>query len=201
MKRIGWYLILLICLLGYQVHAVAQNISVSAPSHVAAGENFRVAYTINTRDVEEFRMGAVQDGLEVIAGPYTSSQSSYQMINGHTSSSSSVTITYTLYAAKNGTFNIGASHAIVDGRNLASRAVKITVSGHAQRTNGAPSMHGQNSYDQPRMRTAGSAISGSDLFIKVSANKKRVHEQEPILLTYKVYTQVELTQLKVRCQT
>lgn len=96
MKKIGWYLILLICLLGYQVHAVAQHISVSAPSHVAAGENFRVAYTINTRDVEEFRMGAVQDGLEVIAGPYTSSQSSYQMINGHTSSSSSVTITYTL---------------------------------------------------------------------------------------------------------
>lgn len=96
MKRIGWYLILLICLLGYQVHAVAQHISVSAPSHVAAGENFRVAYTINTRDVEEFRMGAVQDGLEVIAGPYTSSQSSYQMINGHTSSSSSVTITDTV---------------------------------------------------------------------------------------------------------
>ena len=155
MKRIGWYLILLICLLGYQVHAVAQHISVSAPSHVAAGENFRVAYTINTRDVEEFRMGAVQDGLEVIAGPYTSSQSSYQMINGHTSSSSSVTITYTLYAAKNGTFNIGASHAIVGGRSLASHAVKITVSGHAQRTNGAPSMHGQDSYDQPRMRTAG----------------------------------------------
>ena len=54
MKKIGWYLILLICLLGYQVHAVAQHISVSAPSHVAAGENFRVAYTINTRDVEEF---------------------------------------------------------------------------------------------------------------------------------------------------
>ena len=45
MKRIGWYMILLICLLGYQVHAVAQHISVSAPSHVAAGENFRVAYT------------------------------------------------------------------------------------------------------------------------------------------------------------
>lgn len=196
MKKIGWYLILLICLLGYQVHAVAQHISVSAPSHVAAGENFRVAYTINTRDVEEFRMGAVQDGLEVIAGPYTSSQSSYQMINGHTSSSSSVTITYTLYAAKNGTFNIGASHAVVGGRSLASHAVRITVSGHAQHTNGAPSMHGQNSYDQPRMRTAGSAISGSDLFIKVSANKKRVHEQEPILLTYKVYTQVELTQLE-----
>ena len=141
-------------------------------------------------------MGGVQDGLEVIAGPYTSSQSSYQMINGHTSSSSSVTITYTLYAAKNGSFTIGASHALVGGKRLSSRPVKIQVSGHAQRTNGAPNMHGQDSYDQPRMRSAGSAISGSDLFIKVSASKKRVHEQEPILLTYKVYTQVDLTQLE-----
>jgi tetratricopeptide (TPR) repeat protein len=196
MKKIGWYIILLLMMLGYHVHVDAQHISVSAPSHVAAGENFRVAYTINTSDVEEFRMGGVQDGLEVIAGPYTSSQSSYQMINGHTSSSSSVTITYTLYAAKNGSFTIGASHALVGGKRVSSRPVKIQVSGHAQRTNGAPNMHGQDSYDQPRMRSAGSAISGSDLFIKVSASKKRVHEQEPILLTYKVYTQVDLTQLE-----
>lgn len=196
MKKIGWYIILLLMMLGYHVHVDAQHISVSAPSHVAAGENFRVAYTINTSDVEEFRLGGVQEGLEVIAGPYTSSQSSYQMINGHTSSSSSVTITYTLYAAKNGSFTIGASHAVVGGKRLSSRPVKIQVSGHAQRTNGAPNMHGQNSYDQPHMRSAGSAISGSDLFIKVSASKKRVHEQEPILLTYKVYTQVELTQLE-----
>ena len=195
MKKIGWYIILLL-LLGYHVHVDAQHISVSAPSHVAAGENFRVAYTINTSDVEEFRMGGVQEGLEVIAGPYTSSQSSYQMINGHTSSSSSVTITYTLYAAKNGSFTIGASHALAGGKRLSSRPVKIQVSGHAQRTNGAPNMHGQDSYDQPRMRSAGSAISGSDLFIKISASKKRVHEQEPILLTYKVYTQVDLTQLE-----
>ena len=196
MKKIGWYIILLLMMLGYHVHVDAQHISVSAPSHVAAGENFRVAYTINTSDVEDFRMGGVQDGLEVIAGPYTSSQSSYQMINGHTSSSSSVTITYTLYAAKNGSFTIGASHAVVGGKRLSSRPVKIQVSGHAQRTNGAPNMHGQNSYDQPHMRSAGSAISGSDLFIKVSASKKRVHEQEPVLLTYKVYTQVDLTQLE-----
>ena len=196
MKKIGWYIILLLMMLGYHVHVDAQHISVSAPSHVAAGENFRVAYTINTSDVEEFRMGGVQEGLEVIAGPYTSSQSSYQMINGHTSSSSSVTITYTLYAAKNGSFTIGASHALVGGKRLSSRPVKIQVSGHAQRTNGAPNMHGQDNYDQPRMRSAGSAISGSDLFIKVSASKKRVHEQEPILLTYKVYTQVDLTQLE-----
>lgn len=45
------------------------------------------------------------------------------------------------------------------------------------------------------MRAAGTAISGSDLFIKVTASKQHVREQEPILLTYKVYTLVGLTQL------
>lgn len=195
MKYIGRNTVLMVCMMGAALHAAAQQIVVSAPSQVAAGENFRVSYTINTRDVEEFRMGGVPEALEVIAGPYTSSQSSYQMINGHTSSSSSVTITYTLYAAKNGIFTIGASHALVDGKKLVSKAVKVNVSGHAARnaSNGAPRMHGDS--DEPGMRQAGTAISGSDLFIKVSANKRVVHEQEPILLTYKVYTQVDLTML------
>lgn len=198
MKHVGRYIILMICLMGSYAYVAAQQITVSAPSHVAAGENFRVSYTINTRDVEEFRMGGVPEALEVIAGPYTSSQSSYQMINGHTSSSSSVTITYTLYAAKNGSFTIGASHAMVGGKKLVSKAVKVTVSGQAAHNanGGAPRMHGSADSDEPRMRQAGSAISGSDLFIKVSANKKSVHEQEPILLTYKVYTQVDLTRLE-----
>ena len=49
---------------------------------------------------------------------------------------------------------------------------------------------------QTETRSAGTPISGSDLFIKVSASKKRVVEQEPVLLTYKVYTLVSLTQLE-----
>lgn len=180
-------------LLGSHGEAEAQ-ISVSVPSHVAAGENFRLAYTINTQDVEDFRVGNIPSGLEVIAGPYTSTQSSYQVVNGHTSSSSSVTYTYTLYASKDGTFNIPAAHARVNGRNVASRAVRVTVSGHAS-TSGAPKMH-QDEQAEQHLQAAGSRITGEDLFIKVSANKKRVHEQEPVLLTYKVYTLVDLTQLE-----
>ena len=186
-------------MLGLAEEAKAQRVAVSAPTHVAAGENFRVAYTVNAREVEEFRMGNVPDGLEVIAGPYTSSQSSYQVVNGHTSSSSSfLCATFnqvkqwnTLSNVKD-TDSIGTSHALVYGKKLAAHPVKITVSGHAHNSGGAPRMHNDDA-DEPRMRQAGSAISGKDLFIKVTANKKRVHEQEPILLTYKVYTLVDLT--------
>ncbi|MDD6553026.1 MAG: BatD family protein [Prevotellaceae bacterium] len=176
------------------VVAVAQ-IQVSAPSHVAAGENFRLAYTINTDDVEDFRCGAVPGGLEVIAGPYQSSQSSFQVINGHTSSSSSVTITYTLYAAKDGSFTIGPAHAIVRGRHLQSRAVRVAVTGRARNGGGAPQMHNDPSAGAA-IQSAGSRITPSELFIRVTANKKHVHEQEPVLLTYKVYTTVDLTSLE-----
>lgn len=175
--------------------AVAQSISVQAPDHVALGENFRLSYTINTQDVEDFRAGNIPSAIEVIAGPYESRQSSYQMINGHTSSSSSITYTYTLYAGKNGTYTIPAAHARIAGKHVSSQAIRITVSGSARNANNVtPKMH--NDYDESGIRSEGSRISGNDLFIKVSANKKRVHEQEPVLLTYKVYTTVDLTQLE-----
>lgn len=183
-------LMLLLCVTF--VHA--QGISVSAPSNVATGENFRISYTINTQNVEDFRAASIPAGLEVIAGPYTSQQSSVQVVNGHTNSFSSITYTYTLYAEKAGTYTIQGARARVNGHNVTSHAVHIKVSG-AARQNGSsrPDMHDDNA--EGRMRDAGSRISGNDLFVKVSANKRRVHEQEPILLTYKVYTLVDLTQL------
>ena len=175
----------------------SQVIRVSAPSRVEAGENFRVSFKVTTQDVDDFRSGLHStDVVEVIAGPYTSSESSFQMVNGHTSSSSSITYTYTLYAAKSGVYNIPAAHARVGGKQISSSPAKVTVVGSAQgRGNNSPKMHEDDNY-QPHMRAAGSAISGRDLFIKVSANKKKVYEQEPILLTYKVYTLVDLTQLE-----
>ena len=169
----------------------AQTLTGSAPSQVAAGEQFRLTYTINTDDVDGFRAGNIPDELEILMGPSTSRQSSFQMVNGHTSSSSSITYTYILCATANGTFTIPPARATVNGKQITSNSLRIKVSGHAQSNNGS-----QRQQRQPSgVRSAGTPISGSDLFIKVSANKSRVHEQEPILLTYKVYTLVELTSL------
>ena len=124
----------------------------------------------------------------LLMGPSTSTQSSFSMVNGHTSQSSTVTYTYILCALKNGTFTIPAASITAEGKQITSNAVKIQVSGSAQ-SNG-------RSNQQTETRPAGSQISGSDLFIKVSASKKHVVEQEPVLLTYKVYTLVSLTQLE-----
>ena len=184
-------------------HIVAQTLTGRAPSQVAVGEQFRLSYTVNTQDVRGFRAGRIPEGFEVLMGPSTSTQSSFQMVNGHTSSTSSVTYTYILVAHKNGSFTIPAARITADGKTIESNEIPIRVIGQSQQSRGAGGSQSQSGYNQrhqpqspaDEIRPAGSAISGGDLFIKVSASKRRVLEQEPILLTYKVYTLVGLTDL------
>ena len=175
----------------------AQNIRVDGPTAVYNGEQFQIRYIVNTTDVKGFRMGTPPDAFEVLMGPSTSTQQSFSMVNGKTSHTSSVTYTYVLLARKTGTFVIPSAHATVAGSNVSSQALKITVTANpnpnaGQQGGGRP----QQQRSPARVNRAGTQITGNDLFIKVSANKSHVHEQEPILLTYKVYTQVELTQLQ-----
>ena len=172
--------------------ALAQTLTGRAPAQVAVGEQFRLSYTVNTDDAKGFRAGDIPNAFDVLMGPSTSQQSSFQMVNGHTSSSSSITYTYILSAKKNGTFTIPAAHVTAGGKSITSNELHIKVSGQAQQ-GGQQGGHQQSSTGE--IRNAGSAISGSDLFIKVTASKQHVREQEPILLTYKVYTLVGLTQL------
>ena len=193
--KVDWKVKVLLVLFSFQCSlftSLSQTLTGSAPSHVGVNEQFRLTYTVNTQNVSDFRAGDIPEGLEVLIGPNRSMQSSYQMINGHTSSSSSITYTYIVSATKNGTFTIPPAHVVVGGKSIASNSLTVKVSGTAS----SARQQRQQDDEGGEMRDAGSQISGSDLFIKVSANKSRVYEQEPILLTYKVYTLVSLTQLR-----
>lgn len=174
--------------------ATAQTLTVRAPQQVAVGEQFRLQYTANTQDVSGFRVGQIPDAFEVLMGPSTSTQSSVQIVNGRTTVSSSVTYTYILSATSHGTFTIPPAHINAGGKQVSSSAAKIVVSGQAHSQQGGGRNQGQRQPGRPR--AAGSAITAEDLFIKVIASKRRVVEQEPVLLTYKVYSLVDLTQLE-----
>lgn len=177
--------------------ASAQRVTVNMPSHVAVGEQFQIEYSVNTQDVHSFNPGHMPDGVELLYGPSTSSQSSFQIINGHTSSSSSVTYTYVAVATKKGTFTLPAAHANVGGRSVASTPVKLTASGATHASN-QPYGHNRRNNDDDGYsyhHSSDNVPAGEELFIHVTASKHHVHEQEPVLITYKVYTLVELTQL------
>ena len=187
-----------ICLLIWMAcMAQAQTVSVSVPSKVMVGETFRLQYTVNTKDVDgKLQLGELPAELEVVYGPSVSQQESYNVINGHASGSSSVTYTYMIMCEKNGTYNIPPAHIKVGGKTLASGPARVVVGGSSSSNSGSGGarMH-QDKSDEPEMSKAGTPITANDLFIRVAASKTRVHEQEPILLSYKVYTRVKLTQL------
>ena len=195
MKRLFLFLSFLILNI---VAALAQHITANAPQQVATGQQFRLQYSIDTQDISDFSMGQVPDAFEVLMGPSRSTSSSFQIINGKTSQSSSTTLTYILVANKNGTFTLPSASVTADGKKISSNTVKIVVSGQAQgQNNGGGSGSGNSrQHRDTQEQDMGKNISGNELFIRVSANKKRVYEQEPILLTYKVYSLVNLTQLE-----
>jgi len=178
--------------------AQAQQLTANAPQQVAVGQQFRLTYTVNSHDVSGFRVGQIPtDAFDVLMGPSTSTQSSISIVNGRTTQSSTITYTFILSALKNGTFTIPAATIQVGGQQVTSNTVKITVSGTPQQSGGGNAGGGrQRRQQQDEIRPTGSNISASDLFITVTASKKHVVEQEPILLTYKVYTLVGLTQLE-----
>ena len=181
------YILLFIVNFYLSFTCLGQQINVTAPSKVSVGENFRIAYTIKNQEIDDFRSNLrSSDEVEIIAGPYTSKMSSFNVVNGHTTSTSSITYTYTLTANKAGTYSVPAAYAKINGKGISSHALKIVITGQVSNKNNSNNTTANSS----------TKISGNELFIKVTANKKKVHEQEPILLTYKVYTTLELTQLE-----
>ena len=91
-------------------------------------------------------------------------------------------------ADKEGTYTIPGATVMVNGNTHTSNSVKIKVLPPDQDA-------GQGNKSSSRNQVAGSKITDKELFITATASKTNVYEQEAFLLTYKVYTQVNLTNL------
>ena len=160
---------------------------------VVSGDQVRLVFTVNSQDIKDFRAPSIK-GFDVLMGPSRSQQSSIQIINGKRTSNSSTAFTYILLAGSPGTYTIPAASVEVNGEKVFSNAISIKVLPQDQ-TSGNSGNNGGGSASSSRSQAAGSRISTNDLFITATASKTTVHEQEAILLTYKVYTVVNLRQL------
>ena len=192
MRKVIFFLLLILT----TVHAWADNkatLTADAPDVVVSGDQFRLTFTVNTQKVKDFRAPSITKGFDVLMGPSRSQQSSTQIINGKVSSSSSITYTYILMAGDAGTYTIPAASIEANGEKIFSNAVTIKVLPPDQSASG--SKGSQKSGAQAGNQAASGRITSNDLFITVTASKTTVHEQEAILLTYKVYTLVNLRQL------
>ena len=175
-----------IALLALTVQAYADDkmtFTASAPDAVAVGDQFRLSYTVNTQKVKNFRAPSIK-GFDVLMGP--SRSYSMQSINGNTTET--LTFTYILLAQKEGEYTIPGATITANGDQMLSNSVKIKVL-PADKTNSSQSGNVQST---SRSSSSGTSISNNDLFITATASKTTAYEQEAILLTYKIYTVVDL---------
>lgn len=157
---------------------------VEAPSSVDINEPyFQIRYHINTSETSHLASPSFA-GFDLLAGPSVSTQQSFSSVNGHSSSNSSSTFTYTLAPQKKGQFTIPPASVQVNGKTYHSRSVSIKVTGSGQRQS-SPSPARPERTEQ--LRRAGSAVTDKDLYIMADTRKSTVYEQEAVLVTYKFY--------------
>ena len=156
----------------------AQTLKASGPDYISVGDKFRIEYVVNAESMDHFQLGDYpHDAFKYVYGPATSMSTSMTSINGKSTYNSQLTYIYTFIAQKAGTFTFKGATAKANGKSLKSNDVRIIVS------------------DKEKVQAKRSS-SSSEVFVQVSASKTHVVEQEPIILTYRLYTAVNLSNIE-----
>ena len=164
--------ILMLCLLAViAVRADDYKLTGEVEPVVHVGENFKLRYTLNTTEARNFTLGKIPDAIDVLIGPSQSTSISSVMINGHTTTTRTLTLTYVLSANQTGKFTIPAASVVTGGQTIKSQPLTIQVIAANSNVSG---------------QSAARGTSANDFFVLVTASKRHVSEYEPFLLTYKV---------------
>ena len=195
-------LTILLSLITLSVFADEVVFRAQAPKQVVVGRPFQLTYSVNQRS-RDLRAPEFTD-FDVLSGPYTSTSSSTSFVNGKRTSSFEQTYTYMLMAQKEGTFTIGPATVKVDGENIQSNGVRIQVlpedevasGGTGENQDGRGNSRQSTSGNPGSQGGQGGSVSSEDLFVRTIASKTRVHEQEALMVTYKLYfANVDVAQL------
>ncbi len=190
-------LIILLTLLSVPLLVLGANVefTASAPQAVVVGNRFSLAYTVN-QECKDFRAPEMPD-FSVLMGPSTSRSSSVQIINGSVNKSMSVTYTYVLVADNPGTYTIPGATIVAGGEKYTSNSLTIKVlpadqSAQASQGGASGSQGGNNGASLNNSESKGSVSGNNQLFVRQIISKTKVYEQEAFLITYKLYTRLNL---------
>ena len=151
MKKIFGLLLFIVCIAPIALRAQDDpKLTVSAKKQVVVGERFQVVFEANAEG-KNFQAPSF-DGFTIVGGPFTSSSSSFSMVNGSMSHTVKNSYTYALQAYKEGSFRIGAASLTVKGNKISSEPFEIQVlpddGSHASASGGGTSGSGSQSQSQ-----------------------------------------------------
>ncbi len=190
----------LLCLIFLLVAGVATaadepvQFQASGPSKVILDKPFQVSFSVNAKG-KDFRLPEIKD-FDVLAGPFESHSSSISIINGERTSSVSYKYTYTLLAKSTGRFTIPSASITVKNKKYTSSGLSIEVlpaDAPQPDRQSDPSQGGETSRSQ-----SAAAVSRDNLFIRTIVSKTNVYEQEAVLLTYRLYSTLDVVNFAVK---
>ena len=168
---------------GFMVMAENIQFTMEGPEVVAAGEQFRLSFTLN-QSGSDLQLPDLSN-FDVLMGPSTSQSSSIQIINGKTTQSSSFSYIFVLRAKKEGKFTIRPASIKAGGKTFESNSLNIqVVKGQPQQS--SAQQGGQQQQQQQDVAPAGT-ISKDNLFVRAAFDKTNVSKGEQIIATVKLY--------------
>ncbi len=199
MKKIFSLLLFIVCVAPMTLRAQDDpQLTVSAKKQVMVGERFQVVFEANAEG-KHFTAPSFE-GFNVLGGPFTSTSSSVQIVNGAVSRTTKNTYTFALQAAQEGSFRIGSASLTVKGNKVTSEPFEIKVipdDGSNASSSGYSSGGGNSSQGRSSQNTNDPQVSGKDLFLKVIPSKRSAYVGEQIVLNYRLYTKVPVSSLSV----
>jgi len=167
--------------------ALAQDITVRAfldRSTVGVNQQFVLSVEIaGTQQIESDPVLPDMSEFSIFLGNSTST--SMQIVNNRTTVS--VTLQYRFQATKEGTFDIGSITVRASGEIYHTDPLTLTISTAPP---AAPPSAGGERGDEPE-------IGADDLFVTVEVSKRRVWENEPVMVQYRIYTRVDVSSYSI----
>lgn len=187
MKTMKTKLLYIILLLFVSMQSVEAQSDVSfktvCKKQVAVGEQFQISYELNGNGTD-FRAPNFTD-FEITGGPYTSTSSSVQIVNGSVTKTNMQIFSFHLRALKEGTYTMPSASITVDNKKITSEVCEVNVVASSS-----------NSYNNNRS-SSNVTVGAKDVFLEAVPNKKKVYQGEQILLTYRIFYTIPISQLSV----
>jgi hypothetical protein len=166
----------------------------TAPRAVVSGEQFRVNYVLTTTGSKGKDLPRLPEvsGLKVLYGPTLSGQNtSTSIFNGNVSTQVDFTYTFVLLAEKEGEFTIPQATIKVENSEYKSNELKVKVLPQDQEA-AAASANQQAEQQRNNPANASQSLSNEEIFIRMHVSKSSVYENEGFLVTFKLYTLVDV---------
>lgn len=160
------------------------------PRNVIEGNKFNVTFRLENAEGNGLKVSEI-NGCSFLYGPSTSTQQSYQIINGRTSSQKTVDYSFVYKAGAAGEYTIPSASIQVDGKTYKTEPLTFKVIPADSNVQGGGGQGGVR-VDDASTHTSDKPVGKDDVFVRIIPSRTTVYEEEPIECVIKLYTKYQI---------